>query len=58
MVGELARHLSEGRLTLVEYEERAGQAYAARTIGDLLPLTSDLPGQPSLPSATLPARGD
>jgi hypothetical protein len=43
VVGELRRHLTDGRLDLAEFEERAGQAYAARTIGDLTPLLADLP---------------
>ena len=44
VVTALGRHLSDGRLTLVEFEDRVGQAYAARTFGDLAPLTADLPG--------------
>lgn len=40
----LGRHFSEGRLDVSEYEERVGQAYAARTLGELAPLTADLPG--------------
>jgi hypothetical protein len=39
----LGRHMAEGRLTLEEYEERVGRAYAARTYGELTPLTADLP---------------
>jgi len=33
----------EGRLTLEEFTERAGEAYAARTRGDLVRLVDDLP---------------
>jgi hypothetical protein len=33
----------EGRLTQEECEERAGQAFSARTYGDLATLTADLP---------------
>jgi hypothetical protein len=40
---QLGRHLSDGRLTLDEYEERLARAYAARTYGDLDELTADLP---------------
>lgn len=40
----LGRALSEGRLTVDEYEERLAKAYAARTYGDLAGLTADLPG--------------
>ena len=35
----------EGRIELWELEERLGQAYAARTYGDLAALVADLPGQ-------------
>jgi hypothetical protein len=35
--------LDEGRLSLAEFDERVGQAYAARTYADLLPLMEDLP---------------
>ena len=35
--------LNEGRLTLSEYDERLGQAYAARTYADLKALLTDLP---------------
>jgi hypothetical protein len=39
---------TEGRLTLDEFDERTSAAYAARTWGDLLDLTADLPVQPVL----------
>jgi len=39
----LGRHMAEGRLTVEEYDERLGRAYAARTYGELDQLTSDLP---------------
>jgi hypothetical protein len=35
---------AEGRLTKDEYDEHLSQIYAARTIGDLATLTSQLPG--------------
>jgi hypothetical protein len=35
---------AEGRLTAEEFTERLDAVYAARTHGDLVPLTSDLPG--------------
>ena len=35
--------MAEGRLTVGELEERLDQVYAARTFGDLEPLTRDLP---------------
>jgi Domain of unknown function (DUF1707) len=37
------RHHVDGRLTAEELEERTGQAYAARTLGELDALTTDLP---------------
>lgn len=35
--------VDDGSLTLLEYDERLRDAYAARTVGDLAPLTADLP---------------
>ncbi|MFC7344635.1 DUF1707 SHOCT-like domain-containing protein [Saccharopolyspora griseoalba] len=35
--------LDEGRLNLAEYDDRLRQAYAATTVGELGPLTADLP---------------
>jgi hypothetical protein len=35
--------LSEGRLTLEEFDERVAVVYAARTYGDLAAVTDDLP---------------
>lgn len=37
--------LAEGRLTMEEFGERLDATYAARTYGDLAPLTRDLPGR-------------
>src|SRR5690348_9811638 len=34
---------AEGRLTVEEHSERIEAAYAAKTFGDLVPLTRDLP---------------
>jgi hypothetical protein len=43
-VAEILRDAAaQGRLTLEELEERLEQSYAARTYGDLVPLTADLP---------------
>jgi Domain of unknown function (DUF1707)/Cell wall-active antibiotics response 4TMS YvqF len=43
-VAELLRQAAgDGRLTLDELDDRLAQAYAARTFGDLEPLTHDLP---------------
>jgi hypothetical protein len=43
VVQRLNRAFSEGRLDVAELEERVAQAYAAKTLGDLRPLTADLP---------------
>ncbi len=44
-VAELLREAAgEGRLEIHELEERLEQAYAAKTYGDLEPVTMDLPG--------------
>ncbi|MGH9245170.1 MAG: DUF1707 domain-containing protein [Acidimicrobiales bacterium] len=39
----LRKHLAEGRLDLEEFEDRSAQAFAAKTVGELRPLLSDLP---------------
>ena len=39
----LERALRDGRLTIVEFDERVQAAYTARTRGDLEDLTEDLP---------------
>lgn len=44
VVERLRRALSQGRLTVAEFDERTAAAYAARTHGDLEVLTRDLPG--------------
>lgn len=48
---------AEGRIDLEELEERLEQAYAAKTYGDLAPLTADLPETgASLPIPRPPAQ--
>jgi hypothetical protein len=42
-VTALGEHFAAGRLTKEEYDERAGQAWAARTASALWPLFADLP---------------
>ena len=42
-VDVLKAGFTEGRLTQDEYNERIGQAYAARTYGELAAITADLP---------------
>ncbi|GAB3448922.1 hypothetical protein GCM10027570_22910 [Streptomonospora sediminis] len=55
----LATALSEGRLDLPEYQSRLDSAMAAVTVGELAPLTTDLPADPSGPSvATAPAANE
>jgi len=49
-VARLNEAVGDGRLTLQEFSERLALAYAARTRGELAPLTADLP-------ATDPVRG-
>jgi hypothetical protein len=39
----LGQHMSAGRLTVDEYDERLARAYAAKTYGELDQLTADLP---------------
>lgn len=48
----LHRALGEGRITLVELDERIGQVYAAQYPADLRPPLADLPGDPLIGSAT------
>jgi hypothetical protein len=45
----LGHHMSAGRLTLDEYDERLARAYAAKTYGELEQLTADLPPTTSAP---------
>ena len=51
---QLKSALDEGRLSLHEYDERVGQAYAARTYAELLVLVTDLP-RPGLSAAEVRA---
>jgi uncharacterized protein DUF1707 len=46
----LGGHLSDGRLTVAEFDDRLTRAYAARTYGELAELTADLPA-PARPAA-------
>jgi len=55
VVQRLNRAFSEGRLELGELEERVAQVYAAKTIGELRPLTADLPPETGGPAVTAPA---
>ena len=48
----LGGHLSAGRLTVAEFDDRLTRAYAARTYGELAELTTDLPAPEPRPVAT------
>lgn len=55
----LGEALATGRLTSVEHAERIDAVYAARTLGELVPLTADLPaGRTSAGPGTDPATTD
>lgn len=56
VVQKLNEAFGEGRLDLGELEERVSAAYAAKTLGELTPLTADLPnaGAPSTPASGWP----
>ncbi|THA25158.1 DUF1707 domain-containing protein [Streptomyces sp. RKND-216] len=45
VVAELGDHLAAGRLDTAEFDERASSAYAARTLGELDVLMTDLPAE-------------
>jgi Domain of unknown function (DUF1707) len=47
LVDELEQHAIDGRLTTDEFEQRTGQAYAAKTVGELEKLRQDLPPVPT-----------
>jgi hypothetical protein len=49
VVQALQEQVGEGRLTLAEFEERSGEAYQAKTVGELRVLFKDLPHDPLAP---------
>jgi hypothetical protein len=53
VIAQLGAALSDGRLDLVEYDDRVRQVYAARTASELAPVTADLPA-PAAPPAPKP----
>lgn len=53
-ITQLREAFSEGRLSDQEFQDRLGQATAARTFGELAPLTADLPATSAVPG-TAPA---
>lgn len=46
VVDRLKAHLAEGRLSVEEFSDRAAEAYAARTVGDLRSVLRELPADP------------
>jgi Domain of unknown function (DUF1707) len=56
----LGAHMSAGRLSLEEYDERLARAYSAKTYGELAELTADLPapkhGTPARTESAAPAQ--
>lgn len=61
----LGQHMSAGRLTMDEYDERLARVYAAKTYGELDQITADLPSTgvaarpaaaPASPQVSGPAR--
>jgi hypothetical protein len=57
VVAQLNKAFAEGRLDVRELDERVAAAYAAKTMGELAPLTADLPSDRSLaPRSATPAR--
>jgi hypothetical protein len=49
VLSDLSEHFQAGRLTADEFEDRTGQALAARTWGELRDLLQDLPTSPAGP---------
>jgi Domain of unknown function (DUF1707) len=54
VLSALSEHFQAGRLTAEEFDERAGQALAARTWGQLTDLLRDLPGARPGPGPKIP----
>ncbi|MFB7243294.1 DUF1707 domain-containing protein [Streptomyces populi] len=50
---QLRDALAEGRLDMEEFEERLEATYAARTYGELAPITRDLPGAATAPRVSM-----
>ncbi|MFH8573442.1 DUF1707 domain-containing protein [Streptomyces sp. NPDC017993] len=54
-VAEILRDaVAEGRLAMEEFQERLEATYAARTYGELEPITADLPAAAAAPAASGP----
>ena len=57
VIGQLKAAFVQGRLTMDEFDERVGQAFASRTCAELAALTADLPaGLTAAPPRRKPAR--
>ena len=50
VVARLNSAFAEGRLDVAELDERVAAAYRAKTLGELVPLTADLPASYQLPT--------
>lgn len=55
VLAQLSSHYQDGRLTTAEFDERSSQALAARTMGDLAGLLTDLPAGQASSSAAVSA---
>jgi Domain of unknown function (DUF1707) len=55
VLSDLSEHFQAGRLTAEEFKDRAGQALAARTWGELTDLLRDLPSALSGPQTPVAA---
>ena len=53
-VAELSQHYQQGRLTVEEFDERSGQAFAAKTGDELHALFVDLPAAGTAPLLSQP----
>ncbi|WP_433344119.1 DUF1707 SHOCT-like domain-containing protein [Streptomyces sp. CA-253872] len=53
----LREAVAEGRIDMEEFDTRLGAAYAARTYGELVPLTRDLPESTGGAGSVAPAQG-
>jgi hypothetical protein len=58
VVAQLNAAFAEGRLDVGELDERVAAAYAAKTLGELVPLTADLPAGRQQGRPATPARRD
>ena len=56
VVAQLNAAFAEGRLDVAELDERVAAAYAAKTLGELVPLTVDLPVSQQKGRSAAPAR--